>query len=171
MQTEAEAVLELRQIKAELAAVQDAMAPYRMRRRAVRDRIAAACVQTNEADQIVTSWRPPSVAEVAELDEVNAWAADGLNPLIVRERCLKEAVRVAEINLKQTKSVTRKKRGTDAENDHPKASASIRVALQGSADADAFPHTAFANADGMRKTPHYPPVGDAGRQGDLFDGS
>lgn len=103
------AMRELNAIKADLAALSEAMAPYRMRRRQVQDRIAAACVKCDDATRTVTWWRPPTPAEVAQLDDVNAWAAAGLAPLAERERALKEAARLAEISVRDARSATTEK--------------------------------------------------------------
>lgn len=160
----------LRAVKAELIHVQDAMMPYRMRRRAAKDALAKLCVETDVVNQVVRSWRPPSASEIAALDEVNAWAAAGLRDLEPRERALKEAVRMAEIGHERAKRETRKKRGKNAETDLSKSSALTRDPLKRLRNAERVPQSFSANAEGLRNGPKSPQgIAEATtRQGRLF---
>lgn len=144
---------ELKAIKAELAYVQEEMMPYRMRRRAAKDALIAECVIQNTSTQIVTWWRAPTTSEIAALDEVNAWCAAALRDLEPRERALKEAARMAEIDLERAKRGPRKNRGKTAENDPPEISAVIRDPLKRLRTAERVPQSFSATAEGPRNDP------------------
>lgn len=144
---------ELTAIKAELAYVQDEMMPYRMRRKAAKDALIAECVRQNTSTQIVTWWRAPTPSEIAELDEVNAWAAAALRDLEPRERALKEAARMAEIDLERAKREPRKNRGKTAENDLSEISVVIRDSLKRPRTAGRVPQSFSATAEGPRNNP------------------
>lgn len=159
---------ELNRISAELASVQDQMAPFLMRRKAVRDKISRYCFDLNQLDQKVKSWRPMGPSNIALLDEVNIWAAEGLRPLKPRHDSLKEAKRLAEINLKRAKEEQGKngeKTGKSASKHFPRSSAGP---LSRKGTGNPSPRFPSPNGGKTGGTPLSTHNGPAGKQGDLF---
>lgn len=98
--TEKEAFANLHYYKSLLLACSDAIAPYRMAWRRAYDNLADTCVQKDHVGQKIRTWRAPTQAEIATLDSVRAHMMDNTRDLVIEEKVLKEAVRVAELELR-----------------------------------------------------------------------
>ena len=100
----AEATRELDRLKAEYAAVQEALSGPRMRMRFVRDSIASACIKGNEEERRLTSWKPMGAENTAWLDAERARFLVDVGTMPEEERTLKSAIRQAEIDLRAAKA-------------------------------------------------------------------
>lgn len=100
----AEALRELDRLKAEYAAVQDALAGPRMRMRTVRDAIADACFKTDKDANQLLSWKPMGAENTAWLDAERARFIASVGTMPEEERTLKNAIRQAEIDLRAAKA-------------------------------------------------------------------
>lgn len=98
--TVADAIRELRELRASLAATTEALSGPRMRWRACRDAIARDCYSLDHDNQILRHWSPLGAANIATLDVERSAYLDAAKDLEAQERILKEAVRKAEIELK-----------------------------------------------------------------------
>lgn len=132
------AMADLKKLQAELAFVSEQLAGARYARRAVRDRVAAACVRTDEIQQVVLHWRPPTPGEVAEIDEVCARHAPTLREYEPRERALKEAVRIASIEVEKARSAATSERGKNADKTRKDFPRSTPEPLKGMRNAEHF---------------------------------
>jgi hypothetical protein len=95
----AEAEMQLRRLKSELAAVQDRMAGPRMEWRRVVNEMSDEVFGRDYDNERLTFWRPLGAGRIAALDESRARYLDRMGDLPERERILKAAVRAAEIEL------------------------------------------------------------------------
>lgn len=97
-------------IVSDLAHVQEKLAGPRMARRAVRDRVAEACVNFCPNSETIARWRPPNAEEVARIDRVHRETADIIAEFTPIERTLKEARRVANVKVEQVKKAMKTSR-------------------------------------------------------------
>jgi len=104
----AEALRYLDEVRTDLASVQDQLAGPRIARRAVRDRFAQACAEPDHANQIIRNWRPPTPDEVEEVDAVHRATAPIIAELTPVERSLKEARRVANVQVEAIRKAIKK---------------------------------------------------------------
>jgi hypothetical protein len=100
------ALSELKALQRELAVVQDLLAGPRMRWRRVRDDIAADILTLDPVACEVVAWRPMGARNIATLDAERARFIADVGDMPDREKTLKAAIRVAEIDVKAARKAS-----------------------------------------------------------------
>ena len=90
----------LAQAREDLKDVREALGPPRRKMEAMRNRVRAACIVLDPERELVAEWRPPTKAEVGELDAANRVFLDEYAGALAEERRAKEAVSEWERRLK-----------------------------------------------------------------------
>lgn len=155
---------ELTALQAELASVSDELAPFRMTRKTVRESISSELYDLDHGRRIVKAWRCMTADELERWDRANdPFSRPHVRDLEMREKALKNGVRMAGIDLDRAYSGRRKVGAKSAQKSAPTTCQS----LTGSAQS-ARP-TASAQSRRAVGAPAADPGKVTGAGRDLFD--